>query len=185
MALVVQQSGEALEDLYDRYSRAVYSLAMSLLRDQEAAEDVTQDVFLSVWRRGASYRPKRGKVTAWLFSIARHRTIDEIRRRRRYVARVQHDVDIANEPSDGKDDPLEYATTQYERSLLKGALSALRPEQRDVVVLAYFGGLTHFEIARRLRQPLGTVKTRMRLGLRKMREVLSPEARRGVEHWSV
>ena len=131
MALVVQQSREALESLYDRYSRAIYSLAVSLLRDPGAAEEVTQDVFLSVWRRGASYRPKRGKVTAWLFSIAHHRTIDEIRRRRRELEHVREGVDVTNEPSTGMDDPLECATAQYQRSRLKGALATLRPEAHE------------------------------------------------------
>ena len=182
MALIVERSREALESLYERYSRPVYSLAVSLLRDSGAAEEVTQDVFLNVWRRGASYRAKRGKVTAWLFSIAHHRTIDELRRRRREITQVQYGVDLTNEPSNGVDDPLEYATTQFQRSQLKGALATLRPEQRDVVVLAYFGGLTHSEIAGHLQQPLGTVKTRMRLGLKKMREVLGPEVRERAEH---
>ena len=184
MVLIVQQSREALESLYDRYSRAVYSLAVSLLRDPSAAEEVTQDAFLSVWRRGASYRPKRGKVTAWLFSIAHHRTIDEIRRRRRELEHVREGVDVANEPSTGMDDPLEYATAQYERSRLKGALATLRPEQRTVVVLSFFGGLTHAEIVGRLRQPLGTVKTRIRLGLRRMREALGPEMQEQGGTWS-
>ena len=177
MALIVQQSREALEKLYDRYSRAVFSLAMSLLRDAGAAEEVTQDVFFNVWRRGASYHAKRGKVTAWLFSVAHHRTIDELRRRRREQTQVQHGVDLTNKPSKSVEgDPLEYANNQYHRSQLSGALSTLRPEQRDVVVLAYFGGFTHTEIAGQLRQPLGTVKTRMRLGLKNLREVLGPQA---------
>lgn len=177
MALIVQQSREALEKLYDRYSRAVFSLAMSLLRDAGAAEEVTQDVFFNVWRRGASYHAKRGKVTAWLFSIAHHRTIDELRRRRREQTQVQHGVDLTNKPSKSVEgDPIEYANNQYHRSQLSGALSTLRPEQRDVVVLAYFGGFTHTEIAGHLRQPLGTVKTRMRLGLKNLREVLGPQA---------
>ena len=184
MALIVQQSREALESLYDRYSRAVYSLAVSLLRDPGAAEEVTQDVFLSVWRRGSSYRPKRGKVTAWLFSIAHHRTIDEIRRRRRELEHVKEGVDLANDVSTGMDDPLEYANAQYQRSQLSGALATLKPEQRTVVVLSFFGGLTHAEIAGRLRQPLGTVKTRIRLGLKRMRETLGPEMQGQGGTWS-
>ena len=165
MALIVQQSREALESLYDRYSRAVYSLAVSLLRDPGAARGGDPRTYFSACGAGAPATvPKRGKVTAWLFSIAHHRTIDEIRRRRRELEHVREGVDVANEPSTGMDDPLEYATAQYERSRLKGALATLRPEQRTVVVLSFFGGLTHAEIAGRLRQPLGTVKTRIRLG---------------------
>ncbi len=95
---------------------------------------------------------------------------------------VQDGVDLTNKPSDGADDPVAYATAQYERSQLKDALHTLRVEQREVVVLAYFGGLTHSEIAKHLDQPLGTVKTRMRLGLRKMREALGPQVQESADH---
>ena len=122
------------------------------------------------------------KVTSWLFSIAHHRTIDELRRRRRAQSQVQDGVDLTNKPSDGADDPVAYATAQYERSQLKDALHTLRVEQREVVVLAYFGGLTHSEIAKHLDQPLGTVKTRMRLGLRRMREALGPQVQESAGH---
>ena len=91
---------EALEALYNRYSGPVYSLAMDLLRDPGAAEEVTQDTFFNVWRRGGSYKSDRGSVTAWLFSIAHHRTIDELRKRRRDQGRVQYGVDLTNRPTD-------------------------------------------------------------------------------------
>ncbi len=173
----------ALEALYSRYSRPVYSLTMRVLRDPSAAEEVTQDTFLNVWRRAGSYKPDRGKVTTWLFSIAHNRTIDELRKRRREYNRVQYDVDLTNRPTESRsDDPTEYVTVQYEGVRLKSALMTLRPEQRDVVVLAYFGGLTHSEISRKLDQPLGTVKTRMRLAMKKLREVLGPQIRESAEH---
>ena len=143
---------------------------------------MTQDVFFNVWRRASSYREQRGKVTSWLFNIAHHRSIDEVRRRRRQQTHVQFGVDLSNKPSTDGVDPVEYATSQSDRGHLDRALSTLRPEQRDVVVLAYFKGLTHTEIAKQLDQPLGTVKTRMRLALRKMREVLSPEVWESAEH---
>lgn len=174
---------EALEALYNRYSGPVYSLAMHLLRDQGAAEEVTQDTFFNVWRRGGSYKPGRGSVTAWLFSIAHHRTIDELRKRRREQGRVQHGVDLTNRPSESRaGDPAEYTKAQYEGKQLKDALTTLRPEQREVVVLAYFGGFTHTEIAKQLEQPLGTVKTRMRLAMKKLREVLGPQIRESADH---
>ena len=167
----------ALESLYSRYSRPVYSIAVKMLRDPNAAEEVTQDTFFNVWRRAGSYKSNRGKVTSWLFSIAHNRTIDELRKRRREYNRVQYDVDLTNKPTESRsDDPTEYVSVQYEGSRLKSALMTLRPEQRDVVVLAYFGEMTHSEISRELDQPLGTVKTRMRLAMKKLREVLGTAA---------
>ena len=182
LTLIDQGDREALEALYHRYARAVFSLAMRMLSDSGAAEEVTQDVFFKVWRRASSYHAQRGKVTAWLFSIAHHRTIDELRHRRRERSQVQQGVDVSNKPSDGQDDPMEYATSQYERGQIKDALHTLREEQRVVVELAYFGGLTHSEIAKHLDQPLGTVKTRMRLALRKLREVLGPQVQESPDH---
>ncbi len=182
LSMIQRQDRGALEALYDKYGGAVYSLAMRMLSDSGAAQEVTQDTFFNVWRRASSYHSQRGKVTSWLFSIAHHRTIDELRRRRRDQSQVQHGVDLTNKPSDGADDPVAYATAQYERSQLKDALHTLRVEQREVVVLAYFGGLTHSEIAKHLDQPLGTVKTRMRLGLRKMREALGPQVQESARH---
>ena len=183
LGLIAMSRREALEVLYTRYSGAVYSLAMHMLRDLGAAEEVTQDAFFNVWRRASSYRPERGKVTSWLFSIAHHRVIDEIRRRRRRdQMQSSYDVDLISRPSDDLGDPVKYAALQMQRSEIKEALSTLRPEQRDVVVLAYFGGLTHSEIAKRLEQPLGTVKTRMRLALKKLRDVMNVEAQEWAEH---
>ena len=182
LSMIQQQDRGALEALYDKYGGAVYSLAMRMLSDTGAAQEVTQDTFFNVWRRASSYHSQRGKVTSWLFSIAHHRTIDEFRRRRRVQSQVQDGVDLTNKPSEGADDPVAYATAQYERSQLKDALHTLRVEQREVVELAYFGGLTHSEIAKHLDQPLGTVKTRMRLGLRKLREALGPHVQESAGH---
>ncbi len=176
LGLIADKDRGALECLYDRYSNTVYSLAMHMLRDSGAAEEVTQDVFFNVWRRAASYDSQRGSVTAWLFSIAHHRTIDELRRRRREQTHVQPGVDLTNKPSENGSygDPLMYTSGQFDRGQIEVALFTLRPEQREIVMFAYFGGLTHSEIANRLGQPLGTVKTRMRLALKKLREVLGP-----------
>jgi RNA polymerase sigma-70 factor (ECF subfamily) len=179
---IVERDLDALGALYDRYSNGVYALAMQMLRDSGAAEEVAQDVFHNVWRRASSYHPDRGKVTSWLFSIAHHRTIDELRRRRREREHVQHGVDVDNRPSEGRGDPVEYTTLRFEGGRIKEALGVLRTEQREVVMLAYYGGFTHSEIAARLDQPLGTVKTRMRLALKKLREVLGPQAQEGAEH---
>jgi RNA polymerase sigma-70 factor (ECF subfamily) len=182
LELIVQRDLDALGALYDRYSNRVYALAMQMLRDSGAAEEVVQDVFHNVWRRASSYHPDRGKVTSWLFSIGHHRTIDELRRRRRDREHVQHGVDVANRPSDGRGDPVEYTTLRFEGVRIKEALNVLRTEQREIVMLAYYGGFTHSEIAARLDQPLGTVKTRMRLALKKLREVLGPKAQEDAGH---
>ena len=183
LRLIVERHREALEVLYGRYASPVYSLAMQMLRDSGAAEEVTQDAFFSVWRRASSYHSGRGKVTSWLFSIAHHRAIDELRRRRRRVPIPANvDIDLVDQPSDDSTDPVRYATAQFQRRRIKDALGTLRPEQRKVVELAYFGGLTHTEIAETLSQPLGTVKTRMRLALKRLRETLGPKAQEWAEH---
>ena len=178
LGLITLRSREALEVLYDRFSGAIFSMAVHMLRDSGAAEEVTQDTFFKVWGRASSYKKERGKATSWMFSIAHHRVVDEVRRRRRREQlQVQHDVDLLRQPADDSGDPGRYAVRQSERSEMKKALSVLRKEQREVVVLAYYGGLTHTEIASRLEQPLGTVKTRMRLALKKLRGVLGPSVR--------
>ena len=182
LELIAAEDLGALETLYERYANAVYSLALQMLKDPGAAEEATQDVFLNVWRRASSYQSPKGSVTAWLFRIAHNRTIDELRRRRRDLDHLQHGVDLSNRSADDGNDPLEYTNSQMERGQIKKALHTLRPEQREVVMLAYFGGLTHSEIANHLGQPLGTVKTRMRLALKKLREVLGPQIRERADH---
>ena len=177
VSLIGAQDRLALEEFYARYSSPVFSMAMQMLGDAGASEEVTQDAFFNVWRRAASYRPDRGKVSTWLFSIAHHRVIDETRRRRRHEeTQSPHDVQLLAEQSDEAGDPSGFVIKQMRRSKIKEALSSLRPEQRDVVVFAYYGGLTQSEIAEKLDQPLGTVKTRMRLGLRALKEVMGPQA---------
>ena len=182
LGLIVEQQREALETFYRRYAGPVYSLAMQMLRDSGAAEEVTQDVFFNVWRRAASYKPGRGKVTSWLFSIGHHRAIDELRRRQRGKPPVDQDPETFDQPADAYSDPVSYTAVQFERARLEKALVTLRPEQREVVVLAYFKGLTHTEISKHLGHPLGTVKTRMRRALKRLREVLSTQARELEEH---
>ena len=177
VSLIGAQDRLALEEFYARYSSPVFSMAMQMLGDAGASEEVTQDAFFNVWRRAASYRSDRGKVSTWLFSIAHHRVIDETRRRRRHEeSQSPHDVQLLAEQADEAGDPSGFVIKQMRRSKIKEALSSLRPEQRDVVVFAYYGGLTQSEIAEKLDQPLGTVKTRMRLGLRALKEVMGPQA---------
>ncbi len=173
LGLIAKRRRDALAELYRRYSTAAHSFAVKILRDPGAAEEVTQDAFFNVWRRAGGYKKGRGKVTAWLFSIVHHRAIDEIRRRRRREQqRSSREVKTLDVPSDDVSDPVRFSTAQFQRGVLDETLKTLRPEQRVVVELAYFGGLTHTEIAARLEQPLGTVKTRMRLALKKLRETV-------------
>lgn len=177
VSLIGAKDRYALEEFYARYSGPVYSLAMQMLGDSGAAEEVAQDSFFNVWRRASSYRPDRGKVSTWLFSIAHHRVVDETRRRKRHEEiQSAQDVALLAEQAGESADPAGFVIGQMRRSKIKEALDGLRPEQRDVVVFAYYGGLTQSEIARKLDQPLGTVKTRMRLGLRALREVMGSQA---------
>ena len=135
IAAIAGGSREALEALYDRYSGAVYALAVNILRDSGAAEEAAQDTFFNVWRRASSYSPEKGKVTSWLFSIGHHRVIDEVRKRkRREQPLVGREVDMLNQPDNGHNDPIKHAALQVVRDEIKKAMSALRPEQREVVV---------------------------------------------------
>jgi len=172
LALIGRSDKDALAALYERYGRRVFSLAVRILSDSVTSEEVTQDVFLSIWRRGASYSPDKGKFTTWLFSIAHNRTIDELRRRRRDLNRGSDDVEEHLDIVSADISPDDSAVAQSEYAMVREALKALPPEQRQVVELAYFRGLTQAEIAEKMGQPLGTVKTRMRLALKKLRDAL-------------
>ena len=165
---------EALEALYDRYGALVFSVGLRVLYDRQLAEDVTQEVFLRLWRRPWSYDPARGRFISWLMSVTRNRAIDEQRRLKRR-GRLEERDDAAPElPSEGRfRDPLEEAALAEERRAVREAMTRLPPAQREVLDLAYFAGLTQVEIAQRTGQPLGTVKTRVRLGMQKLRESLS------------
>ena len=173
LALTAAGRREALEVFYEKYSSRVFSLAVHMLRDREAAEEVTQDVFMNVWRRSSSYQANRGSVAAWLFGIAHNRTVDELRRRRRQGITTEiEEIDLERYLVSSFIDPQENAAINEDRHLVRKALGELRPEQRDVIILAYFKGYSHSEIAEHLSQPLGTVKTRMRLAMKKLREVI-------------
>ena len=170
---IAQADRRALEALYDRYGRRVFALAARMLNDREASEEVTQDVFLSVWRRITSYKPGRGKFTTWLFSIAHNRTIDELRRRMRDHSRDNYDINDHMNLAEDRPLPADQVVAQSEHEMIRRALQTLPPEQQQVVKMSYFGGFTQVEIAERTGQPLGTVKTRMRLALKKLRLALA------------
>jgi RNA polymerase sigma-70 factor (ECF subfamily) len=172
---ISNQDRDALATLYERFGRRVFSLAVRILSDSVSAEEVTQDVFMSVWRRGATYVSKKGKFTTWLFSIAHNRTIDELRKRRRDLSRTNDDIDDHLNLKSGDVSPADATVAQSEYAKIRAAMEDLPEEQKNVVELSYFKGLTQTEIAEKTGQTLGTVKTRMRLALKKLRKALSAE----------
>lgn len=153
----------ALASLYDRYAPLVYGLARRIVRDDGQAEDLVQEVFLRVWYRPEVYDRGRGTFRAWLLSVAHHLAVDVLRRRRREVS---YQDKLAGP---GTTDPIEAAVDQIEGAAVRSLLGRLPADQRRVIELAYFEGLTQREIAERLGEPLGTVKTRLRLGIMKLR----------------
>jgi RNA polymerase sigma-70 factor (ECF subfamily) len=163
----------ALAALYDGSSRHVHGLALRILRDAGAAEEVTHDVYLQVWRQAAEYRESRGEVFSWLFTLARSRAIDRLRsaatRRRKLETSIEEAHFLAS-PESGAD--VDRNVTEVQESV-RAALVRLSAEQREAIAIAYFEGLSHSEIAQKLDQPLGTVKTRIRLGMMKLREMLA------------
>jgi RNA polymerase sigma-70 factor, ECF subfamily len=167
MALVEGGDPGAFAGLYDRHGRAAYSLAYRMAGERQAAEDLVQDAFLDVWRAAGSYKAERGSVRTWVLSIVHNRGIDQLRSaasRRRIQDRVEATASIA-QPSEAFSE----AWRNSQRSQVRKALKDLPAEQLQVLELAYFSGYTHTEIADLLDLPLGTVKGRMRLGLKKIR----------------
>ena len=165
----------AMAQLYDESSPLVYSVALRVLGDTADAEEVTLDVYTQVWRTAATYDPNRGKVTAWLATLARSRAIDRLRSRSGRDRRELPILQFEEMRADSASPELVTDTAQRRRRIMT-ALAALSPEQREAIELAFFSGLTHSELAERLGQPLGTVKTRIRLGMMKLREQLEAYA---------
>jgi RNA polymerase sigma-70 factor (ECF subfamily) len=176
MERVGQRDLGAFEALYDRYGDLVYSVSLRVVGDTYIAEDVTQDVFVRVWRRPDQFDLNRGKFVTWLLSVTRNRSIDHQRsmsRRMRHETLPATDEEEDILPAgDERDDPAFAAVLSDERAAVRSALEVLPAEQKLAISLAYFGGLTQQEVATRLGQPLGTVKTRIRLGMQKMRGAL-------------
>lgn len=164
---------EALGALYDRHRRAALSVALRILEDPCAAEDAVHDAFLAAWRRSETFDPARGSVRGWLLAIVRNAAID--RRRSRFV-HTDLDASLARgdiQPDASTDDTFASVTAHMEAERIRKALYDLPAEQREAIELAYFGGLTHQEIAQRTGAALGTVKGRLRLGLHKLRTSLA------------
>lgn len=167
-ALLHQRPAAGIAALYDRYGRLVFSMALRIVGDRGAAEEITQDVFVRCWRSSDRYRPSQGSLASWLLSIAHNRSIDELRSRRGKDAR--------REVSDEDRQPQAALDAGFDEALLRDdvrqALATLPPAQREVIELVFWGGLTRREIAERLDLPLGTVHTRLRLGMDKLRDAL-------------
>lgn len=179
MRRLFHKDKRAFEAIFDRYGDLVYSTALRILRDAHLAQDVSQEIFVRLWRKPESYVAERGRFLTWLISVTRNRAVDEIRSRGR---RLRHETASPEEqereiPAGEANDPALNAQLAEQARTVRAALTELPPEQRQVIELAYFGGLTQQEISDRLDQPLGTVKTRIRLGMQKLRAALAPEMR--------
>src|SRR5262245_12694278 len=163
---------DALDRLYDRYRTMAYSIALRITSDATLAEDVVQDAFLGAWRNAARYEMGRGSVRTWLLSIVHHRAIDAVRRRRPTTELPESAEDGPAPAELTLPDIWPEVAAGIDRETVRGALATLSDVQREAIELAYFGGLTQVEIAERTNTPLGTVKSRIRLGLLGMRRAI-------------
>jgi RNA polymerase sigma-70 factor, ECF subfamily len=173
MPLVGRRDPQAFEVLYDRHGGAAYSLAYRIVGDRAAAEEVTQEAFISVWRSGARFDATKGSVRSWLLSVLRNRAIDFLRSRAGKAPKLAFDDDAVLEQRPAKEMTEAEALQRETAAELRGALGNLPGEQSKVIELAYFGGFSHSEISRILDLPMGTVKGRIRLGLEKIRGELA------------
>ena len=171
---VANQDREAFSQLYDRFSTLVFTLAMRMLKVRSDAEDLLQEVFVQIWRQAQSYSAERGSPEAWIVNIARSRAIDKIRS----IRRMQRSFVLTDDPARAESsENVESSVAESEvRMEMNSALANLPETQRKVLELAYFDGLTQTEIATRLAEPLGTVKTRMRSGVQSLRDMLGRRA---------
>lgn len=164
----------ALEVLYDRYSRVVFSFALRIINDQQIAEELLQEVFFRAWQQGGTFRASKGTFLTWLLSITHNMAIDEVRKRKRRPQRSDSDDPdlVLAGVADGGPSVEDEVWSRALRERIARALDTLPKAQREAIELAYFRGMTHREIADNLNEPLGTIKTRMRLGMQKLRDQL-------------
>ncbi len=166
LARIARRDATAFETLYDRYSRAVYSLALRMLGNPQAAQEMAQEIFLHIWSGAGDFSPERGSARSWVLSLAHHRTVDAVRRQR---VRATEALTEGDARGSGSADVVEQVLRGVEGATVRSALMTLSPEQREAIVLAFYGGYTQQEIANRLRIPLGTAKTRIRDGMQRLR----------------
>lgn len=175
MEQLVRREPSALERLYDRYARPVYSLVLRITRQAAAAEEIVQDVFLQLWRNAHRYQAARGRLEPWLFTLARNRALDYLRLKSEKQRRLEDPLEL--EP--GSFSPADFESSvdlQRRAERVRGVMGALPAKQRQAIELAFFEGMTHSEIARSLEEPLGTVKSWIRTGLLRLRETLEGSA---------
>jgi len=173
---IARAQNEALSQLYDRYGRLVFSVAFAIVGDHATAEEITLDVFVQVWQRASTYRADRGRVITWLMAITRHHAIDILRwhKSRPEASSFEWEgVSAQNGPVSRQMEDQVEISLQKER--IGKAVAALPADQRQALALAFFKGYTHPEIAEMLKQPLGTIKTRIRLAMRKLRQMLKED----------
>jgi RNA polymerase sigma-70 factor (ECF subfamily) len=168
LALVARSDDRALAELYDRFGGVAYGLALRILRDETLAQDAVQEAFLAVWRSAAGFLPERARPSTWILTLVHRRAVDLVRReQRRRTEPLEPELHPASESS--SDDE---AALRLDRRLVQEALGRLPADQREAIELAYYGGLTQSEVAERLGQPLGTIKSRTFAGLTRLRELL-------------
>lgn len=170
----------ALDLLYDRYAGPTYALLLRIVADRQLAEDLLQEVFVRVWQRAGLYQAERGRALTWTLSIAHNLAIDEIRRRRRRPQEAEERdgttvTDLLDLVPTTEPGPEQLAWEQHRRAQIVGALQHLPEAQRTLIELAYFEGYTQSQLAERLGEPLGTIKTRLRLGIQKLRALLGEQ----------
>jgi RNA polymerase sigma-70 factor (ECF subfamily) len=177
VALAARSDEVAFAELYDRYGRVAYGLALRVLRDETLAEDAVQEAFLAIWRGAAHFIPERGKASTWILTLVHRRAVDLVRRENRRRAEPLEDAEVAASQGSAED----IAWLRLERERVQAALKQLPDPQREAIELAYYGGFTQSELAERLGQPLGTIKSRMFAGLTRLHELL--EAPSKGESW--
>jgi RNA polymerase sigma-70 factor (ECF subfamily) len=168
VALAARSEQSALAELYDRFGRPAYGLALRILRDEALAEDAVQEAFLALWRTAPRFVPERGKASTWILTLVHRRAVDLVRHEER---RRADGLDQAPEQI-SRDLVEEEAWLRLQRERVQAALRKLPDQQREAIELAYYGGFTQSELAERLGQPLGTIKSRMFMGLARLRELL-------------
>jgi RNA polymerase sigma-70 factor (ECF subfamily) len=169
VALVARSDQEALAELYDRFGRVAYGLALRVLRDEKLAEDAVQEAFLAAWRNADRFMPERAKASTWLLTFVHRRAVDFVRREERRRAEPLTQTTEASPAGSAEED----AWLRFERERVQSALRRLPDQQREAIELAYYGGFSQSELAERLGQPVGTIKSRMFTGLARLRELLA------------
>jgi RNA polymerase sigma-70 factor (ECF subfamily) len=169
VALAARSEQSALAELYDRYGRPAYGLALRVLRDEALAEDAVQDAFMAIWRTAPRFVPERGRASTWILTLVHRRAVDVVRREQR---RRTDSLDVTPHEAVSDTAPDEEAWLRLQRERVQAALRQLPDQQREALELAYYGGFTQSELAERLGQPLGTIKSRMFIGLSRLRELL-------------